>query len=112
MKNGFFQINQLGIGLLVRKCAEIGQKWDFRALFSEIYMNIEDSSIFEHNQTSAPIAQLAERWTFFIWFWPDHTWPEKTRVQFPGEEHDFFFFVQINFSKHFLYALVSYIDII
>ena len=90
MKNGFFQINQLGIGLLVRKCAEIGQKWDFRALFSEIYMNIEDSSIFEHNQTSAPIAQLAERWTFFIWFWPDHTWPEKTRVQFPGEEHDFF----------------------
>ena len=41
-------------------------KWDFRALFSEIYMNIEDSSIFEHNQTSAPIAQLAERWTFFI----------------------------------------------
>ena len=50
----------------MRKCAEIGQKWDFRALFSEIYMNIEDSSKFEHNQTSAPIAQLAERWTFFI----------------------------------------------
>ena len=66
MKNGFFQKDQLGIGLLVRKCAEIGQKWDFRAFFSEIYMNIEDSSIFEHNQTSAPIAQLAERLTFFI----------------------------------------------
>ena len=66
MKNGFFQINQLGIGLLVRKCAEIGQKRDFRAFFSEIYMKIDLFSIFEHIQTSAPIAQLAERWTFFI----------------------------------------------
>ena len=66
MKNGFFQINQLAIGLLVRKCAEIGQKWEFRALFSEIYMKIEHFSISEHNYTSAPIAQLAERWTFFI----------------------------------------------
>ena len=36
MKNGFFQKIQLGIGLPVRKCAEIGQKLDFRALFSEI----------------------------------------------------------------------------
>ena len=66
MKNGFFQINQLGIGLLVRKCAEIGQKRDFRAFCSEIYMEIEHFSIFEHNYTSAPIAQLAERLTFFI----------------------------------------------
>ena len=66
MKNSFFQKNQLGIGLLVRKCAEIGQKWDFRALFSENNMKIEDFSIFEHNYTSAPIAQLAERSTFFI----------------------------------------------
>ena len=66
MKDGFFQINQLGIGLLVRKCAEIGQKWDFRALFSDIYMKIEYFSIFEYNYTSAPIAQLAERLTFFI----------------------------------------------
>ena len=38
-KNGFYQNNQLGLS--VRKCAEIGQKWDFRALFSEIYMKIE-----------------------------------------------------------------------
>ena len=66
MKNGFFQKDQLGIGLLVRKCAEIGQKWEFRALFSEIYMKIEDFLIFELNYTSAPIAQLAERLTFFI----------------------------------------------
>ena len=36
MKNGFFQKHQLGIGLLGRKWAEIGQKLDFRALFSEI----------------------------------------------------------------------------
>ena len=66
MKSGFFQTNSLGIGLLGRKWAEIGQKWDFRALFSEIYMKIEHFSIFEQNYTSAPIAQLAERLTFFI----------------------------------------------
>ena len=49
-----------------RKWAEIGQKWDFRALFSEIYMKIEVFSSLEHNSTRAPIAQLAERLTFFI----------------------------------------------
>ena len=41
MKTGFFQKHQLGIGLPGRKWAEIGQKLDFRALFSEIYMKIE-----------------------------------------------------------------------
>jgi hypothetical protein len=46
--------------------AEIGQKMDFRALFSEIYMKIEVFSSLEHNSTSAPIAQLAARLTFFI----------------------------------------------
>ena len=66
IKNGFYQKNQLGIGLLVRKCAEIGQKWDFRALFSEIYMKIEVFSRLEHIQASAPIAQLAAHLTFFI----------------------------------------------
>ena len=90
MKNGFFQKDQLGIGLLVRKCAEIVQKWEFRALFSEIYMKIEHFSIFELNYTSAPIAQLAEHSTFFIWFWPNQTWPGRVRVQFPLEEHVFF----------------------
>ena len=39
--------------------AEMGQNWDFRALFSEIYMKIEVFSRLEHNYTSAPIAQLA-----------------------------------------------------
>ena len=62
----FFQKNQLGIGLPGRKWAEIGQKWDFRALFSEIYMKIEVFSSLEQNSTSAPIAQLAARLTFFI----------------------------------------------
>ena len=41
LKVGFFQINQLGIGLPGRKWAEIGQKLDFRAVFSEIYVKIE-----------------------------------------------------------------------
>ena len=39
-KVGFFQKNQLGIGLPGRKWvkngSKMGQKWDFRALFSEI----------------------------------------------------------------------------
>ena len=62
----FFKKNQLGIGLPGRKWTEIGQKWDFRALFSEIYMKIEVFSRLQHNHTSAPIAQLAARLTFFI----------------------------------------------
>ena len=66
MKNGFFLKDQLGIGLLGRKWAEIGQKWDFRALFSEIYMKIEVFSSLEHNLARASIAQLAARLTFFI----------------------------------------------
>jgi hypothetical protein len=62
----FFKKDQLGIGQSWRKLAEIGQKMDFRALFSEIYMKIEFFSSLEHNSTSAPIAQLAARLTFFI----------------------------------------------
>ena len=50
----------------MRKCAEIGQKWDFRALFIEIYMKIEVISTLEPDYTSAPIAQLAACLTFFI----------------------------------------------
>ena len=49
-----------------RKVAEIGQKWDFIALFNEIYMKIEVFSSLEHNLASASIAQLAARLTFFI----------------------------------------------
>ena len=39
-KVAFFQENQLGIGPVWRIVAEIGQKLDFRALFSEIYKKI------------------------------------------------------------------------
>ena len=70
-KVAFFQKNQLGIGPMWRKLAEIGQKWDFRALYNEIYIKIEVFSSLEHISTRAPIAQLAERLTFFIWFRPD-----------------------------------------
>ena len=35
-KVGFFQKDQLGIGLPGQKWAEMGQKLDFRLLFSEI----------------------------------------------------------------------------
>ena len=65
-KVAFFQKNQLGIGLLWRKLAEIGHKLNFRALFSKIYIKIEVLSILKLNYTSAPIAQLVACLTFFI----------------------------------------------
>ena len=65
-KVAFVQKNQLGIGLPVRKCAEIGQKLDFRALFSEIQNYIGLFSNLEHYLTSAPIAQLVAHLTFFL----------------------------------------------
>jgi hypothetical protein len=61
-----------------------------------------------HNYASAPIAQLAASLTFFIWLWPYQTWPE--RVSIPPWGTWLFFFVQINFSNHFWYVFVSYID--
>ena len=66
VKDVFFQKNQLDIGVWWRNVAEIGQKWEFVALSNEIYMKIEVFSSLEHNSTSAPIAQLAARLTFFI----------------------------------------------
>ena len=62
----FFEKNQLSIGPVRLNSEEMCQKWILEPLFSEIYMKIEHFSIFEHNFTSAPIAQLAERSTFFI----------------------------------------------
>ena len=70
-KVAFFQKNQLGIGPMWHKVAEIGQKWDFIALFNELYMKMEVFSSLEQNSTSALIAQLAACLTFFIWFRPD-----------------------------------------
>ena len=38
---------------------------------NSLYMKIEVFFSLKHNSTSASIAQLAERLTFFIWFRPD-----------------------------------------
>ena len=66
IKVGFFQKDQLGIGLPGRKWAEMGQKLDFRALFSEIQTCIGLFSSLEHYLRYAPIAQLVARLTFFL----------------------------------------------
>ena len=66
IKGAFLHKNKIGIGLWHRKAQEVDQKWDFRALFSEIYMKIEVFSRLEQNYTSTPIAQLAAHLTFFI----------------------------------------------
>ena len=90
----------------------MGQKLDIRAFCSEIYMKIELFSRLEQNYTSAPIAQLAARLTFFIWFWPDQSWPERVGVQFPVEEHDFFssfkLFFLIIFCMHLYHILINW----
>ena len=44
----FFHKDQLGIGVGRRPLAEIGQKLDFRALFSEIYIKNEVFSSLVH----------------------------------------------------------------
>ena len=46
--------------------AEIGQKLDFRALFSEIHIEVEVFSSFDNKYTSAQIVQLAAYLTIFI----------------------------------------------
>ena len=66
IKVAFFQKDQLGIGLPGRKWTKMGQKLDFRALFSEIKTCIGLFSILEHYFTCAPIAQLVARSTFFL----------------------------------------------
>ena len=62
----FKKCHYLSLCLYRRKSGEMGQKLDFRALFSEIYIKIEVFSSLDHNSTSASIAQLAARLTFFI----------------------------------------------
>ena len=66
IKVGFFQKDQLGIGLPERKWAEMGQKLDLRALFSEIQTCIGLISSLEPYLACAPIAQLVARLTFFL----------------------------------------------
>ena len=65
-KVAFVQKNQLGIGLPGRKWPEMGQKLDFRALFSEIKTCIGLFLSLEHYFTCAPIAQLVAHSTFFL----------------------------------------------
>ena len=47
-KTAFFQEKLLGIGPSWRSMAEIGQKLDFRAVFSEIYIKNEVISSLGH----------------------------------------------------------------
>ena len=61
----FFKKDQLSTGPIWRNSEEMCQKWILEPLFSEIYIKIELFSSWKHNSTSAPIAQLAERLTFF-----------------------------------------------
>ena len=60
-----FKKDQISIGPVRRNLEKMRQKWILEALFSEVYMKIEVFSGLKHNSTSAPIAQLAERLTFF-----------------------------------------------
>ena len=46
----------------------------------------------EHNYTSAPIAHLAARSTFFIWFWPDQTRPDQRGWGFNSPLRNMIFF--------------------
>ena len=62
----FKKCHNLSLCLYRRKSEEMGQKLDFRALFSEIYNYIGPFSSLEHYLTSAPIAQLVARLTFFL----------------------------------------------
>ena len=65
-KVAFFKKDQLSIGPVRLNSEEMCQKWILEPLFSEIYMKIEVFSNLKQSSTSAPIAQLAERLTFFI----------------------------------------------
>ena len=65
-KVGFFQKDQFGIGLPGQKRAEMGQKQDFKALFSEIQTCIGLFSSLGQYLRCAPIAQLVAHLTFFI----------------------------------------------
>jgi hypothetical protein len=65
-KVAFFKKVQLSIGPVWLNLEEMCQKWILEPLFSEIYMKIEVFFSLKHNSTSASIAQLAERLTFFI----------------------------------------------
>ena len=107
MKNGFFQKIQLGIGLPVRKCAEIGQKWILEPLFSEIQLNIDQFSSLEHLKTRGCVAKWLQRLGQIPIAFEKF---ELSRVQFPSQEPDFFSSFKLIFVS-FFYMHIYYIMI-
>ena len=89
----FKKCPNLSLCLYRRKLEEMGQKLDFRAFCSEIYMKIELFSSLEHHFTSAPIAQLAARLTFFIWIRPE--WPDQSGRGFNSPLRNMIFFLRM-----------------
>ena len=61
----FFHKDQLGIGLLGRKWAEMGQKLDFRALFSEIQTCIGLFLSLEHCYKMCPNSSVGSTLDIF-----------------------------------------------
>ena len=102
-----FQKNQFGIGPMWRIVEEMGQKWILEPLFSEIQLNIEQYSNLKQLSTRVYVAKwlqcLGQICLAFEKF-------EESQVQFPSQEDDFFFFVQINYYKLFIYACILYND--
>ena len=87
IKVAFFQKDQLGLGLPGRKWPEMGQKLDFRALFSEIQLNIDQFSSLEHLKTRGCVAKWLQRLGQIPIAFEKF---ELSGVQFPSQEPDFF----------------------
>ena len=85
----------------------MGQKCILEPLFSEIQLNIENFSSLELIRTSGCVAKWLQRLGQIPIAFEKF---ELSRVQFPAEEHDFFFFVQIHYFVLFMYESMPYID--
>ena len=57
-----------------------------------------------------PDSSVGSMLDFFLWIWPDQTWSERVRVQFPIEEHDFLSLFKLIILS-FLYMHVYHITI-
>ena len=107
IKVAFFQKDQLGLGLPGRKWPEMGQKLDFRALFSEIQLNIDQFSSLEHLKTRGCVAKWLQRLGQFPIAFEKF---ELSRDQFPSQEPDFFSSFKLIFVS-FFYMHIYYIMI-
>ena len=107
IKVAFFQKDQLGLGLPGRKWPEMGQKLDFRALFSEIQLNIDQFSSLEHLKTRGCVAKWLQRLGQIPIAFEKF---ELSRVQFPSQEPDFFSSFKLIFVS-FFYMHIYYIMI-